>query len=136
MDVLYLNADQIVEIHRRAIALYGGLDGIRSEHQLLSAVFQPQQSAFGEDAYSTIPEKAAAYGFFLAEGQPFIDGNKRTGAGAMLVFLEVNGWELSQDDDEIAAAFEALGADAMDQEGFFEWVAKHAVPAQDTSVYS
>jgi prophage maintenance system killer protein len=46
----YLSVDQVIALHRRAIALYGGLDGIRSEHQLASAVFQPQASAFGEDA--------------------------------------------------------------------------------------
>jgi death-on-curing protein len=128
MSVEYLTADQIVELHRRGIAIYGGADGLRSEHQLLSAVFQPQQSAFGEDAYPTIPEKAAAYAFFLAEGQPFMDGNKRTGAAAMLVFLDVNGWEFAEDDDAIADAFEKLGRNEWDQQDFFAWVAAYAVP--------
>lgn len=92
--VVYLTADQIALLHRRAIEAYGGLDGVRSEQQFLSAVFQPQQTVFGEDAYPTIPEKAAAYGFFLAENQPFIDGNKRTAAAAMATFLALNGFDL------------------------------------------
>src|SRR6185436_10824777 len=114
--------DQVAYLHHEAIAEFGGADGLRSEQSFLSAVFQPQQSAFGEDAYPTIAEKAVAYGFFLAENQPFFDGNKRTAAAAMLVFLEFNGFELDCTDDEIAEAFEALGSREFDQSAFFNWV--------------
>jgi len=128
VSVSYLSAEQILELHSRAIELFGGLDGMRSESQFLSAVFQPQQSAFGDDAYKTIPEKAAAYGFFIAESQAFIDGNKRTAAAALLVFLDANGYVLPCDDDEIALAFESLGKRELDQASFFKWVQKHAKP--------
>jgi death-on-curing protein len=37
-------------------------------------------------------EMAAAYAFYIAEGQPFVDGNKRTALNAALVFLDLNGW--------------------------------------------
>jgi death on curing protein len=131
--VTYLTADQIVELHRRALLL-GGLDGLRSEQALLSAVFQPQQSVFGADAYATIAEKAAAYAFFIAENQPFIDGNKRTAAYALLVFLDLNGYELWEaHDTELAAVLEDLGNDTIDQDEFFGWVCNHARPAQPTS---
>ena len=87
---------------------------------------QPQQSAFGEDAYPTIPDKAAAYGFFIAEAQAFIDGNKRTAAMAMLAFLDLNGYELRQRDDEIAQMFEDIGSRVIGQGEFFGWVCSHA----------
>src|SRR5438093_8933031 len=109
MAVIYLTADQIRELHDDALKGFGGIQGMRSEQNFLSAVYQPQQSAFGEDAYPTVPEKAAAYGFFLAEGQPFIDGNKRTAALAMLTFLDLNGFALVAEDDQIAGMFENLG---------------------------
>jgi death on curing protein len=122
----YLSVDQVIALHRRAIELYGGLDGIRSEHQLASAVFQPQATAFGEDAYPSLAEKAAAYGYFLAESQCFIDGNKRTAALAMITFLHGNGFELApSDDEELAEVFECLGSDTIDQREFFDWVIKH-----------
>ncbi len=35
---------------------------------------------------------AAAYAFHVAQNQPFVDGNKRTGLAAALVFLDLNGW--------------------------------------------
>lgn len=126
LEVIYLTADQIIELHRRALTL-GGLGGLRSEHALLGAVFQPQVSVFGEDAYPTIPEKAAAYAFFLAENQPFIDGNKRTAAYALTVFLDLNGYDLWEaDETELARVLEDLGSDLIDQGEFFGWVINHS----------
>jgi death-on-curing protein len=55
-----------------------------------------------------------------------VDGNKRTGAAAMLAFLELNGYELSQTDDEIAEVFEGLGRKVIDQGEFFGWILNHA----------
>ena len=124
--VVYLTVDQIIALHDAALAEYGGLGGTRSPQQLAAAVTQPQQSAFGEDAYATIPEKAAAYGYFLAEAQAFIDGNKRAAALALETFLYINGFELLQDDDEIAQMFEDLGAKVIGQGEFFGWVCNHA----------
>ena len=97
--VVYLSADQISALHRRAL----------------------------EDAYPTLPEKAAAYGFFIAENQPFIDGNKRTAAAAVATFLELNGHELWESfDTELAEVFEDLGRRAIDQSELFAWVRDHA----------
>lgn len=128
--VQYLTIDHVIGFHDEALQMYGGLDGIRSKHALASAVMQPQQSAFGEDAYSTIPEKAAAYGFFIAEAQAFVDGNKRTAAIAMEAFLLLNYYEFYQDDDEIAQMFEGIGSRAVAQSEFFGWVCNHAQRTQ------
>lgn len=128
-QVVYLTADQVIALHRRALEAYGGLEGIRSEHSLFSAVACAEQSVFGEDAYPSVPEKAAAYGFFIAENQPFIDGNKRTGAAALTAFLRLNGYEIREDhDEELAEMFELLGDRIIDQSEFFGWVSNHAKP--------
>jgi len=71
--VRYLTVDQVIEFHADALREFGGVDGIRSPDRLSAAVLMAQQSAFGEDAYPSVPEKAAAYGFFIAEAQAFID---------------------------------------------------------------
>ncbi len=92
----------------------------------MSSVFQPQQTVLGDDAYPTVPEKAAAYTFFIAQNQPFIDGNKCTALLAMTVFLEINSYELVDDDDAIAQMFEDLGNGVVGQGEFFEWVSSHA----------
>jgi death-on-curing protein len=124
--VRYLTIDQVIEFHGEALREFGGLDGFRSAHQLSSAVLMPQQSAFGQDAYAGIPEKAAAYGFFIAEAQAFIDGNKRTAAIAMEAFLILNGYELRMTDDEIAELFEKLGSDQIGQGEFFDAISINA----------
>ena len=130
--IIYLTVDQIKELHAEALTL-GGVDGLRSEHLLASAVFQPQQSAFGEDAHPTIPEKAAAYGFFIAENQPFLDGNKRTGELALATFLDLNGYELIEEEDAIAQMFLDLGAGVIGQEELFAWVCNRAKPSGEQS---
>src|SRR5438876_800208 len=103
------------------------MPGVRSQELLESAVFQPQQSAFGEDAYSSFASKAAAYGFFIAQNQPFVDGNKRTAAASMLAFLYLNGFALDQSDDEIYEAFIRIGTKEWSQEAFFRWVEQFIV---------
>jgi death on curing protein len=128
MDVIYLTIDGVMELHAIALRVGGGTGGIRSQQQLASALAQPEQSAFGEDLHKTIPEKAAAYGYFIAEGQPFLNGNKRTAVLAMETFLDVNGYELLEDEDSIGDMFDSLGEKTIDQSEFFGWVCNHAKP--------
>jgi death-on-curing protein len=123
--VVYLTADQVLELHADVLML-GGTDGLRSVHLLHSAIGQAERTAFGEDAYPSIPEKAAAYAFFIARNHPFIDGNKRTAVSAMLVFLELNGFDFVEDQDRIADAFEQMAAGEMDQGTFFDWVCRRS----------
>jgi|SRR5579872_182569 len=87
----YLTFDEILEIHDEMIKKFGGMRGIRDKNILLSVVEIPKSTAFGEELYPTIHDKAAAYLFFIIKGHPFIDGNKRTGAGAAYLFLASNG---------------------------------------------
>jgi death-on-curing protein len=86
MDVVYLTLEQVLELHEDATRQFGGVGGVRSIELLESAVTQPQQSAFGDDAYPAVGSKAAAYAYFLALNHAFIDGNKRTATAAMLAF--------------------------------------------------
>jgi death-on-curing protein len=124
MAFIYLTIDHVLELHRMVMEL-GGLDGVRSTHSLAAAVMQPQQSAFGEDAYPTLGETAAAYAFFIVQNHPFIDGNKRTGEMAMVTFLDLNGYELDDDEDAIAQMLEDIASGVVDQSEFFGWVVNH-----------
>src|SRR5215813_2194096 len=111
--------------HERALQEHGGMPGVRSRELLESAVLQPQQSAFGEDAYFSFASKAAAYGFFIAQNQPFVDGNKRTAAASMLAFLYLNGFALIQTDDQMHEAFIKIATKEWSQDDFFSWVESH-----------
>ena len=91
----FLSLGEVLALHQRILATSGGRPGIRDLGAILSALSQPKASAGGEDAYSTIHEKAAALGYSLIRNHGFIDGNKRVAHAATEVFLVLNGLEIS-----------------------------------------
>ncbi len=90
-DPVFLDLEDVLLIHEEQLAAYGGAAGIRDTGLLESAVAMPRASAGGELAHEDRFAMAAAYAFHIAQNQPFVDGNKRTGLLAALVFLELNG---------------------------------------------
>jgi death-on-curing protein len=101
MELIFLSVDEVLEIHHEQIELYGGSLGLRDAGALESAIATPMATFDAEYLHATIPAMAAAYLFHIAQNHPFIDGNKRAGAKAALVFLEVNGWESTFDGDRL-----------------------------------
>ncbi len=98
-DPYFLNQSQIGRIHRDVIHTYGGSDGLRDAGLLESAIAQPSARYGGEYLHRDHFEMAAAYLFHLVSNHPFIDGNKRVGAGAAIIFLKLNGIEIEADQD-------------------------------------
>lgn len=81
----------VLALHKRIVERFGGADGVRDEGLLEAAIAQPWQTFDGIDFYPTIEEKAARLCFEIVTQHPFIDGNKRTGALLLGVFLRKNG---------------------------------------------
>jgi death-on-curing protein len=124
----YLTLGEVVALHRRLIATTGGTSGIRDLGGLESALAQPRASFGGDDLYPGVIEKAAALGFSLVMGHPFMDGNKRTGHAAMETFLVLNGYELNAPVDEQERVMLELAAGELSRDNFLSWVRRHAVP--------
>lgn len=124
----YITYEDVLAIHRRALATSGGSTGIRDDNALRSAVDQPRMSAFGQDLYPTLAEKAAALGFSLIQNHPFVDGNKRVGHACMEYFLMGNGFESSASTDESEAVVLSVASGTMSRDLFTEWVRGHLVP--------
>ena len=120
-----LTKRQILMLHASLIAESGGCDGIRDEGLLDSAINSPLQSFAGEDLYPTVLEKAAHLGFGLIRNHPFIDGNKRIGTHAMLVFLAVNGITLSYEDNDLIRIILSVAAGELDDTGLLNWLQRH-----------
>jgi len=118
----YLTVEQVLRIHTRSIEQSGGDAGVRDLGMLESAVAQPRASFRGEDLYPKLADKAAALAFSLIMNHPFTDGNKRTGYGAMMMFLSRNGHTIAAPLDEHASVFLRLAAGELDREGFLAWV--------------
>jgi death on curing protein len=90
-DPLFLDVDDVLEIHAMQLEVHGGGTGLRDRGLLESAIAQPQMSFGGELAHQGLFAMAAAYLFHIVKNHPFVDGNKRTGLLAAIVFLDVNG---------------------------------------------
>lgn len=120
-----LSIPQIVMMHSALIKETGGLDGIRDENLLDSAVNAPFQTFGGEYVYKTLEAKAARLGYSLVKNHPFVDGNKRIGMLAMLVFLEINGIELTCSDQDIIETGLKLAAGEMDDKQLLEWILRY-----------
>ena len=57
------------------------------------ALARPKTTVFGEDAYPSLPLKAAALMHSIVKNHPMIDGNKRTSWVLMVSFLWINGYK-------------------------------------------
>lgn len=105
-----------------AIKRTGGLDGIRDEGSLDSAINSPFQSFGGEELYPSIQAKAARLEFSIIKNHPFLDGNKRIGILAMMVFLDVNGIKLKCTDKEIVDLGLGIASGKYDDKYMIEWI--------------
>lgn len=105
-----------------------GKAGLLDPGSLESALLAPQNRAHYEAAGLTVC--AATYAFHLTTNHPFADGNKRIGAAASELFLNLNQATLDASNDEIVALFFSIAAGThsrVDVEAFFE--AKTIIPA-------
>ena len=92
----YLDFHDVIQICQ---ALIPNL-AIRDQGLLQSAVERPRTTVFGEDAYKTFPEKAAALMHSLARNHPLVDGNKRIAWAATRAFCLLNGFDIRLNVDE------------------------------------
>jgi death-on-curing protein len=96
----FLSLDELELIHIQIIDASGGSQGTRDRGRLESALAAQRQEVFGESLYPTIFEKAAVLVCGIIADHPFVDGNKRTGMVATLVFLNLNGFDTSKLQDK------------------------------------
>lgn len=89
--VAFLTVEDILVIHAHQLSRFGGAPGVRDAGLLASAVSQAQATFGGELLHTDLFEMAAAYHFHLVQNHAFVDGNKRIGLAAALVFLDLNG---------------------------------------------
>ena len=104
-------------LHQEQLVRYGGGDGTRDSGALEAALAMPQQTFDGAFVHEDLFAMAAAYAFHIAQNQPFVDGNKRTGLLAALVFLDLNGVAIGDPDGSLYEAMIAIAEKRMDKTG-------------------
>jgi death-on-curing protein len=103
MPALFLDISQVLRIHLSMIERYGGEEGVRDIGLLHSALAMPRASFGGEPLHKDLFEMAAAYLYHIVQNHPFVDGNKRTGAAAALVFLAMNDVSIEANEEGLVA---------------------------------
>jgi death-on-curing protein len=95
--VNFLDLEGLLHVAERTL----GMAPVVRDHGLLeSALGRPQATAFGEEAYAGIHEKAAALLHSLARNHALVDGNKRLALAGTIAFYGINGLRLTLSNDE------------------------------------
>jgi death on curing protein len=122
----FLSVDEVLAVHRRVVAEFGGDPGLRDRGLLESAVAMPRASFGGAFLHRGFGAMAAAYFFHLCRHHPFVDGNKRVALATAEVFLLVNGYELRADDDAVERLTMGVAAGALAKDAVLAFFARHA----------
>ena len=123
--MIILSKEQVLKLHTSLIKTTGGSDGIRDEGMLDLALNNPFQSFGGKELYSSIQAKAARLCFGLVRNHAMLDGNKRLGTHVMLVFLALNGYELSYNQRELSDVILALASGNIGEKEILQWIIEH-----------
>jgi len=125
--MIILSKEQILLLHAQLIAETGGSVGVRDERLLESALCAPFQSFEDMDVYPSIQQKAARLGMGLTKNHAFLDGNKRIGAHAMIVFLALNRIELRYTQKELSDTFLKVAAGNLSFNQLLNWILDHQI---------
>ena len=123
--MIVLSKKQVLLMHSQMIEEFGGESGIRDESLLDSAMQSPFQTFNGEDLFPSIQSKAARLGYGLIKNHCMIDGNKRIGAHSMLVFLALNGIELTYTQKELYEMIQDVASGKKEYDDLLKWVLEH-----------
>lgn len=113
----WIEAPDVMRLHERLLALHGGTPGLRDAALLQSALARPQQ-LYNYADLPDILDMAAAYTAGIVRNHAFVDGNKRTGFVAGILFLELNGYRFSAKEEAAAQAVFMLAAGTLDEAGY------------------
>lgn len=123
--MIRLCKEQVILLHKRLIEATGGSNGIRDDGMLDSALANPFQSFGDEELYPSVQAKAAQLCFGIVKNHPMVDGNKRLGTHVMLVFLALNGYELSYTQKELSDTILDLASGKIGAEDILQWIISH-----------
>jgi len=120
--MIMLSKAQIKRLHRKLLEATGGLDGIRDETMLDSALAAAFQTFDSVEFYPSTMAKIARLAYGLVANHPFVDGNKRIGTYVMLILLELNHIKADFTDDDIIRIGLELASGKMDDKQLLDLI--------------
>ncbi len=123
VEPVWIENGDVVALHDRLLALYGGAPGVRDEGLLTSAI--ASASCYVET--TDIIGMASAYTVGDVKNHPFVDGNKRTGFVVGVLFLELNGYRFHATEEAAAETVLALAAGVADEAAYTSFLRRNTV---------
>lgn len=117
-----ITIEEAMAIHDTAIERFGGEPGVRDQDTLEAALTKPWSSFGGHDLYDGLVGKACRSAYDVMNSRPFVDGNRRTGAALLGVYLRRADIPFSPDHQELATTITSVANDSMSYVEFLEWV--------------
>jgi death-on-curing protein len=124
-ELIWISDGVVLAIHRRQLAEHGGLEGIRDEGLLQSALYRAQNLLAYAESPPDMASLAAAYAYGIVKNHPFVDGNKRTAYVVMRTFLKLNGYDIQASSEEKYHIWIALAAGKLSEEELASWIRGH-----------
>jgi death-on-curing protein len=128
-DIVWISKQVALRVHSEQLEFHGGEDGFLNEGHLDAALGRAC-TVVGYVPDMSIEELAALTATGIAKGHPFVDGNKRTACVVSLLFLQLNGIEISAPDDELARVFESVAAGEMSEADLAQWFIENTMPPE------
>lgn len=110
--MIYLTLPELVHVAKRTL---GGHVHVRDYGILQSALARPQATAFGDEAYADLEEKAAALLHSLARNHALADGNEPLALAATIAFLGINGRRLTLSNDRAYELVVSIAVGDLDE---------------------
>ena len=123
--MIFFEYEQVVKLHSSLIAKTGGMDGIRDQNLLDSALKSPFQTFGGNELYPDIFDKASQLCYSLVENHPFADGNKRIGVHLALLFLRLNNVTIEYSQIELIDFGLSIASGKMNKDDIKTWLLNH-----------
>lgn len=124
-EIIWIFDEAVLAIHRRQLAEHGGLEGIRDEGLLQSALYRPKNLLAYSEPPPDIASLAAAYAYGIVKNHPFVDGNKRTAYVVMRTFLKLNDYDIQASSEEKYQIWVDLAAGKLAEKELADWIREH-----------
>lgn len=120
--MIWIRPKDVTLIHSEIIQKTGGIDGIRDQTILDSAISSPLQSFGGQDLFRTDVEKIARLGYGLASNHAFLDGNKRIGAMVTQLLMSWNQYKIDIQTGELSTVFISIANGQFGYKDLLSWI--------------
>ena len=124
-NIKFLRKKDVIYLYKKIMKEYGGEIGIREESLLESALAQPKNEYYYNNA--GIYRLAASYCFSICKNHPFIDGNKRISYVSMRTFLMKNNCDIKCSQEKKINIVLDIANDKADKDDLIDFIKKHSI---------